>query len=40
MSFWNFRIPSDFGLGILKFCSLLGWISPARKFYKGYALNP
>ena len=29
----------DFILGILDFCSLLGWISLARKFYKGYALN-
>ncbi|MCI7247541.1 MAG: hypothetical protein MR481_06430 [Campylobacter sp.] len=31
---------SRFIFGILDFCSLLGWISLARKFYKGYALNP
>ncbi|MDO2409885.1 hypothetical protein [Campylobacter magnus] len=29
----------DLVLGILDFCSLLGWISLARKFYKGYVLN-
>ena len=27
-------------LGILDFCLLLGWINPARKCFKGYALNP
>ena len=32
----NFR----FIIGILNFCSLLGWISQPRKFYKGCALNP
>ncbi|WP_320613902.1 hypothetical protein [Campylobacter sp.] len=30
---------SRFIFGILDFCSLLGWISQPRKFYKGYAPN-
>ncbi|MDY4829919.1 MAG: hypothetical protein SO164_03745, partial [Campylobacter sp.] len=29
----------DLYLRILDFCSLLGWINLAYKFYKGYALN-